>query len=76
MRVYAQSLPPNPPSDLNSQRRPDFQSSNLVGYLVVLIPILILFSILGYKRYKINHRRRTIAMLERLWKIDINKKTY
>ncbi len=76
MREYTQSLPPNPTHDLNSQRRPDIQSSNLLGYLIVLVPIFVLFSILGYKRYKVNRRRRRIEMLERIWKVDANRKTY
>lgn len=76
MRLYAQSLPPNPVGGTNSSSSPEFQSSTIAGSLVVLIPVIILFSILGYKRYKINRYRHRIEMLERLWKIDINRKTY
>lgn len=66
----------NPSVQVNSYTPTGVSAHQITGYFVVAIPIIMLLSIIGYKKYRITARRRRIAMLERLWLIDINKKTY
>ncbi|BAZ07756.1 hypothetical protein [Calothrix sp. NIES-3974] len=79
MRKYTQSLSVNSSHDLNSQPRPDIQSSNPLGYLLALIPVFLLASIISYKSYQSyrrNRHRRRIEMLERIWEVDADRKTH
>jgi hypothetical protein len=61
---------------VNSATQSQVPSNHIASYFVIAIPILILLGILGHKKYRVTVRRRRIAKLERLWKIDIDEKTY
>ena len=44
--------------------------------LIALIPILALLGTLAYQKYRGFVKRKQIALLERLWLLDINNKTH
>lgn len=54
----------NPSVQVNSHTQPGLSGHQITGYFVVAIPIIMLLSVIGYKRYRITARRRRIAMLE------------
>ena len=69
------SQPVNPSVQVNSHNQHGVSAHQITGYFVVAIPVIMLLSIIGYKKYRITVRRRRLAMLERLWLIDVNKRT-
>ena len=44
--------------------------------LVGLIPILALLSVLAYQKYHSFVKRQQVALLERIWLLDVSKKTH
>ncbi len=76
MRGSSADQPVNQSTQVNSRVTPEVSVSNIAGYLVLSIPIVLFLSIIGYKKYRIVARRRRIEKLERLWHIDIDEKTY
>ncbi len=44
--------------------------------LIALIPILALLSVLAYQKYRGFVRRKRIALLEKIWLLDVNNKTH
>ncbi|BAZ09850.1 hypothetical protein NIES4071_16630 [Calothrix sp. NIES-4071] len=69
----SQSVNPSAPVQVKSHSE---SISNYAGYLVIAIPVIVLLSIVGYKKYKITTHRNRIAFLERLWHINIDEKTH
>jgi hypothetical protein len=71
----------NPPANHTTQldarnQQPGVSNMNhIAGYFVISIPIILLFSILGYRKYKKTVYRRRVAKLERLWHVDVDEKT-
>jgi uncharacterized membrane protein len=76
-------MPPhnNPPVnrtvqvDVRNQQPAVSSVNNMIGYFVISIPIILFFSIIGYKKYRQTVYRRQVAKLERLWQIDVDEKT-
>ncbi len=66
----------NHPTEGNSRVTPEISNQNIAGYLVLGIPIVLLMSIIGYKKYRIIALRRRIEKLERLWHMDVDEKTH
>jgi hypothetical protein len=76
MRGSSANQPVNQSAQVNSRVEPKISTHNIAGYFVLSIPIVLLLSIIGYKKYRIVTLRRRIQKLERLWHIDIDKKTH
>ncbi|PAX51408.1 hypothetical protein [Brunnivagina elsteri] len=76
MRGSSANQPVNQSVQVNSRVEPEISTHNIAGYFVLGIPIVLLISIIGYKKYRIVTLRRRIEKLERLWHIDIDKKTH
>ncbi|OKH35946.1 hypothetical protein NIES2101_37325 [Calothrix sp. HK-06] len=69
----SQSVSPSVPVPAKSNSE---SICNYAGYFVIAIPVVVLLSIIGYKKYKITTHRNRIAKLERLWHINIDEKTH
>lgn len=69
----SQSVSPSAPVPVKSHSE---SICNYAGYLVIALPVIVLLSIIGYKKYKITTYRNRIAKLERLWHINIDEKTH
>jgi hypothetical protein len=76
MRGSSVNQPVNQLTQVNSRVTPEISTHNIAGYFVLGIPIVLLMSIIGYKKYRIIALRRRIEKLERLWHIDVDKKTH
>jgi hypothetical protein len=76
MRGSSADRPVNQSTEVNSRATSEVSAYNIAGYFILSIPIVLLISIIGYKKYRIVARRRRIQKLERLWHIDIDEKTY
>jgi hypothetical protein len=66
----------NHPTEGNSRVTPEISNHHIAGYLVLSIPIVLLMSIIGYKKYRIITLRRRIEKLERLWHMDVDEKKH
>jgi hypothetical protein len=67
LAVQAQVLP-------NKQN--DLATNPLTGSIIVLLPIIVLLTISGYRQSKARILRRQIAYLERMWHFNPPKKTF
>jgi hypothetical protein len=82
-RIVETKMPPhtNQPAnhtvqvDAKNQQPVISNVNHIAGYFVISIPILLFFSIIGYKKYRKTVYRRRVAKLERLWRIDVDEKT-
>ncbi|AKG22332.1 hypothetical protein [Calothrix sp. 336/3] len=54
----------------------DLSLYSVIGYSILSLPILLLLGIATYKKYRVVTLRKQIAMLERIWMMDIKKNTY
>jgi hypothetical protein len=54
-----------------SQEKPNINS--VLGVSIILLPIALVLSINAYRKYRVAALRRQIAILERLWQVDIKK---
>lgn len=75
MRSHEISQSVNPSAPVQGKSQSD-SICNYAGYFVIALPVVILLSIIGYKKYKITAHRNRIAKLERLWHINIDEKTH
>ena len=44
--------------------------------LIASFPILVMIGVLFYQKYRRFVKRKQIALLERIWLLDVNKKTH
>ncbi|NJL63590.1 MAG: hypothetical protein HC903_19340 [Methylacidiphilales bacterium] len=59
MRGSSADRPVNQSVQVNSTLTPEVSVSNIAGYLILSIPIVLLISIIGHKKYRtVAHRRR------------------
>ncbi len=70
------SQPTNTSVEGQSHSQSHVFSQNSVGYIVVALPIILLVGIIFYKKYRIAVRRQQIAILEKIWLMNVNKKTH
>jgi hypothetical protein len=54
----------------------DTSALNCVGFVIISFPILLFMGITAYKKYRTLIFRRRIALLEKLWLIDVKNNTY
>ncbi|MBW4560524.1 MAG: hypothetical protein KME32_05075 [Mojavia pulchra JT2-VF2] len=54
-----------------SQENTSFDT--VIGLSTIIISIILIISILGYKKYRIAVLHQEIASLEKLWHLDIKK---
>jgi hypothetical protein len=66
LAVQAQVLP---------SKQNDVATNPLTGSIIVLLPIIVLLTISGYRQSKARILRRQIAYLERIWRFNPPKKT-
>jgi hypothetical protein len=76
MRGSSANQSANQSTEVNSRAISEVSVYNIAGYSILSISIVLLISIIGYKKYRIVAHRRRIEKLERLWHIDIDKKTH
>jgi hypothetical protein len=57
--------------NLKNQEKPNINS--VLGISIILLPIALVLSINAYRKYRVATLRRQIAILERLWQVDIKK---
>lgn len=63
--------------EVQSQEQINVLNDPRVGLsFVAVIPILALLSVLGYQKYRRFVKRQQVALLERIWLLDVNKKTH
>jgi hypothetical protein len=70
------SQPTNTSAEGHSHSPSHVFGQNNIGYIVVAFPIILLLGIISYKKYRIAVRRQQIAILEKIWFMDVNKKTH
>ncbi|AFY99805.1 hypothetical protein [Calothrix sp. PCC 6303] len=61
--------------DSRNQQPGVYSVNNIAGYFIISIPIILFFSILGYKKYRKTVYRHRVEKLEKLWHIDIDEKS-
>jgi hypothetical protein len=76
MRSHQISQSVSPSAPVHNKTQPEVSAYHYAGYFIVAIPIIVLLSIIGHKKYKITVHRNRIAKLERLWHINIDEKTH
>ena len=63
--------------ELQSQGQINVLDDPRVGLsLVALIPILALLGVLAHQKYRSFVKRQQVALLERIWLLDVSKKTH
>ena len=48
-------------------------SNPISGLLVILLPVVVVCSIAGHRKYRATVVRQQIKLLNRLWQLDFNK---
>ncbi|BAY64192.1 hypothetical protein NIES22_42870 [Calothrix brevissima NIES-22] len=66
LAVQAQALP---------SKQNDVATNQVTGSLILLLPIITLLTITGYRKYKARSLNRQVAYLERMWRLTSPKKT-
>jgi hypothetical protein len=64
------SLPTVPTTQIQHSHRPNDQINTVLGYIAVALPIVLVLSIVGYRRYRTHLVKRQIAKLERMWRLS------
>ncbi|MGD1875358.1 MAG: hypothetical protein ACFB02_20170 [Mastigocoleus sp.] len=60
--------------EVKPQSPANIEQYNRITYSIVTFPIVLLLAVLAYKRYRVIVHKRRIAMLERIWLLNINRK--
>ncbi len=62
----------------NSHSNNTFVIYNITGItsLILTIPFIFLLGVIGYRKYRVNVRRRRIAILEKMWMINVKGNTF
>ncbi|MBW4625084.1 MAG: hypothetical protein KME49_06150 [Brasilonema octagenarum HA4186-MV1] len=60
----------------HSQGTADAHTNNLIGLSIISFPLFLLMSIITYKKYRTTVYRRRIAILEKIWLMDVKNNTY
>ncbi|NMG08234.1 hypothetical protein [Brasilonema sp. UFV-L1] len=50
--------------------------NNFIGLSIISFPILLLVGIITYKKYRTAVFRRQVAILEKIWLMDVKNNTY
>ena len=61
---------------IHSQGTADAHTNNLIGLSIISFPLFIFMSIITYKKYRTAVYRRRIAILEKIWLMDVKNNTY
>lgn len=55
---------------------PNQAVNTALGYVAVALPLLLIVSALGYRKYRTHVVRQQIAKLERIWRLSPQRKTH
>ena len=64
------------PVTTHSKGSTDAYTNNLIGFSIISFPLVLILSIITYKKYRVAVFRRQIANLEKIWLIDVKNNTY
>jgi hypothetical protein len=57
----------------DSAQQPDITRSQMTGDWLVLLPVVLLCAIVGYRKHKTMVQKRRIHRLNRLWQLDASR---
>ena len=60
--------------NLASPSQADVYASSVLGFLVIMIPMLMFVGFNAYKKYRVAVLRQQIATLEKLWHLNVKNK--
>lgn len=50
-------------------------STRTIASLIAALPIIVMLGVLAYQKYRAFVKRKQVALLERIWLLDVNNKT-
>ncbi|MGB5899887.1 MAG: hypothetical protein WBG66_16970 [Geitlerinemataceae cyanobacterium] len=68
------SLQTVPATPVQDNPQPNHQIKTVLGYVAVALPIVLVLSVIGYRRYRTHVFKQQIAKLERMWRLSPQSK--
>jgi hypothetical protein len=57
--------------DQHSSSQGDVYASNVLGFMVIMIPMLVFVGFNAYKKHRVTVLRQQIVTLEKLWHLNV-----
>jgi uncharacterized protein (DUF983 family) len=62
--------------EVHLSKQNDIATHPLTASIIIALPLILLVTITGYRKYKALILRQQIANLERMWRLKAQKETY
>lgn len=76
MPHYFSDQPTSHSVNTHSKGSTDAYANNFIGFSIICFPIVLLLGIITYKKYRAAVFRKQIAILEKIWLMDVKNNTY
>lgn len=63
-------------AQVHSSKQSDIATNPVTASIIITLPLIVLVTITGYRKYKAQILRQQIANLERMWRLKAQKKTF
>lgn len=74
MQQNIKSVTTHPINHLNSTNAP--YNTTFIASFILTIPFIFLLGIIGFRKYRARLRRRQVAILEKIWLVNIKGSTF
>ncbi len=64
------------PHQNHTQPHPDVAAVTYIGVGMMMLPVLLILGVAGYRRYQIRLRNQKIQALERLWRVTTQERKF
>ncbi|WP_339376859.1 hypothetical protein [Nostoc sp. 106C] len=62
-------------AQVHPSKQNDVATDTLIACTIISVPIILVLTIIGYRKFKVKILRKRIAHLEKMWRLNTPKKT-